>query len=126
MSLVRQDWRCQPWSESETGSDLGPNTGSRVGTKRSMSEEGVDKRAEMPERTRKVGGGTAEDTDPARQALPARGENAEAEARLLSWGGNRPRLPAWDFFLDLVTRHEVAAEESGYMMLTSSPGEPTE
>ena len=36
--------------------------------------------AEMPERSRKVGGGTAEDTTPARQALTARGDKAEEEA----------------------------------------------
>ena len=55
----------------------GPNTRSRVGTKRSMSEPGVEKKAEKLERTWKVGGGTAEDTGPARQALTARGEHAK-------------------------------------------------
>lgn len=40
----------------------------------------VDKMAEMPERSRKVGGGTAEDRTPARQAPTARGDKAEEEA----------------------------------------------
>ncbi len=48
-----------------------------------MSEEGVEQKAEKPERTRKVGGGTAEGTGPARQALAARGEETESEAPLL-------------------------------------------
>jgi RNA-directed DNA polymerase len=57
--------------------------GSRVGSKRSMSERDVDKKAEMPERSRKVGGGTAEDTATVRQSLTARGDKAEDEAPLL-------------------------------------------
>ena len=48
-----------------------------------MSEEGVDKKAEMLEQTRRVGGGTAEGTGAARQALAARGEEPESEALLL-------------------------------------------
>jgi RNA-directed DNA polymerase len=36
--------------------------------------------AEMPERSRKVGGGTAEGTTPVRQALTARGDKAKEEA----------------------------------------------
>ena len=72
----------------------GLNTRSRVGTKRSMSEEDVDKKAEKLERTRKVGGGTAEGTGPARQALTARGENAEAEARLLTEEAMRGFAPS--------------------------------
>ena len=58
----------------------GPNRRSRVGSKRSMSEEDAAQKAEKPERSRKVGGGTAEDTTPARQALAARGDKAKAEA----------------------------------------------
>jgi len=42
-----------------------------------MSEEGAGKKAEKPERARRVGGGTAEGTDNARQADTAR----EGEAR---------------------------------------------
>ena len=61
----------------------GPNRRSRFGSKRSMSEEDVDEKAGKPERSRKVGGGTAEDTTPARQALAARGDKAKAEARSL-------------------------------------------
>lgn len=53
---------------------------SRVGSKRSMSEQDAEQKAEKPERSRKVGGGTAEDTTTARQALTARGENTKAEA----------------------------------------------
>ena len=45
-----------------------------------MSEADAVQKAEMPERSRKVGGGTAEDTTCARQALTARGEEAKAEA----------------------------------------------
>lgn len=46
----------------------GPNTRSRIGTERSMREEGADKRAGMPERIGKASDGIAEDTDLARQA----------------------------------------------------------
>jgi RNA-directed DNA polymerase len=46
----------------------GPNTRSRTGTEHSMPEGGADKRAERPERARRAGGGTAEDTGRARQA----------------------------------------------------------
>jgi len=45
-----------------------------------MSEKDAAQKAEKPERSRKVGGGTAEGTTPARQALTARGEEAKAEA----------------------------------------------
>ena len=45
-----------------------------------MSEEDAVQKAEKPERSRKVGGGTAEGTTTARQALTARGEEAKAEA----------------------------------------------
>jgi len=58
----------------------GPNMRSRVGSKRSMSEIDADETAEMPERSRKVGGGTAEVTTPVRQALTARRDNAKDEA----------------------------------------------
>ena len=58
----------------------GPNRRSRFGSKRSMSEKDAVQKAEKPERSRKVGGGTAEGTTPARQALTARGEEAKAEA----------------------------------------------
>jgi len=61
----------------------GPNMRSRIGSKRSMSEKDVDQKAEMPERSRKVGGGTAEGTTPARQALTARGDKAKDEVPLL-------------------------------------------
>ncbi len=37
----------------------------------------------MPERPRRVGGGTAEGTGVERQTRPARGGNAEAEASML-------------------------------------------
>ena len=56
---------------------------SRVGSKRSMREEDAEQKAEKPERNRKVGGGTAEDTTSARQALTARGDKANDEASLL-------------------------------------------
>lgn len=48
-----------------------------------MSEEDADQKAEKPERSRKAGGGTAEDTATARQTHTARGEKAEVEARSL-------------------------------------------
>jgi RNA-directed DNA polymerase len=48
-----------------------------------MGEEDADQKAERPERSRKVGGGTAEGTTLARQTPTACGEKAEAEARLL-------------------------------------------
>jgi RNA-directed DNA polymerase len=48
-----------------------------------MSEEDAVEKAEKLERSRKVGGGTAEDTATARQTLTARGEKAEVEARSL-------------------------------------------
>lgn len=48
-----------------------------------MSEEDAVQKAEKPERSRKVSGGTAEDTTTARQTLTARGEKAEVEARSL-------------------------------------------
>lgn len=40
----------------------GPNKRSRFGSKRSMNERDVDQKAEKPERSRKVGGGTTEGT----------------------------------------------------------------
>ena len=58
----------------------GLNRRSGFGSKRSMSEEDVAQKVEKPERSRKVGGGTAEGTTTARQALTARGEEARAEA----------------------------------------------
>ena len=48
-----------------------------------MREEDAEQKAEKPERNRKVGGGTAEDTTSARQALTARGDKANDEASLL-------------------------------------------
>lgn len=61
----------------------GPNMSSRTGTERSMAERGAGKRAEKPEQTRKVGGGTAEDTGTERQAATARNESTGDEAPLL-------------------------------------------
>ena len=61
----------------------GPNKRSRVGSKRSMSEEDAVQKAEKLEQSRKVGGGTAEGTTTARQALAARGDKAEEEAPFL-------------------------------------------
>ena len=58
----------------------GPNTRSRRGPTRSMSKRDADKTAEKPERSRNVGGGTAEETTSARQTLAARGETAKDEA----------------------------------------------
>ena len=58
----------------------GPNMRSRVGSKRSMSAKDVDQKAEMPERSRKVGGGTTEGTTSARPTLTARGGQAKEEA----------------------------------------------
>lgn len=48
-----------------------------------MSEEDAVEKAEKPERSRRVGGGTAEGTATARQALTARGEEAKTEASVL-------------------------------------------
>jgi len=49
-----------------------------------MSEEGADKKAEMPERPRKAGGGTAEDTGFERQADTAhRGNAGDETSRLM-------------------------------------------
>ena len=62
----------------------GPNERSRFGSKRSMSEKDAVQKAEKPERSRKVGGGTAEGTTPARQALTARGEEPKPRLRR-SW-----------------------------------------
>src|SRR5437867_12825540 len=57
---------------------------SRTGTRRSMSEEDADQKAEMPERPRKVGGGTAEDTGFERQADTAhRGNAGDETSRLM-------------------------------------------
>src|SRR3972149_1816628 len=67
----------------------GPNERSRVGSKRSMSEKDAAQKAERPQRRREVGGGTAEGTTPARQALTARGEEAKAEAPSLMEEGLR-------------------------------------
>ena len=61
----------------------GPNTWSRTGTERSMSERDADKMAERPERTRRAGGGTAEGTGRAHQAGTAREGNV---------GDGAPRL----------------------------------
>jgi hypothetical protein len=61
----------------------GPNTRSRYGTTHSRRERDADERAEMPERSRRGGGGTAEDTGVARQARPACGESAGTETALL-------------------------------------------
>lgn len=61
----------------------GPNTRSRYGTPHSRRERDADERAEMPERPRTVGGGTAEDTGVARQARPACGESAGTETSML-------------------------------------------
>ena len=47
------------------------------GAEHSMSEPDADKKAEMPEQPGKVGGGTAEGTDAARQADTACDEHAE-------------------------------------------------
>ena len=58
----------------------GPNMRSRVGSKRSMSAKDADQKAEMPERSRKVGGGTTEGTTSARETLTARGGKAKEEA----------------------------------------------
>lgn len=66
-----------------THGDEGPNTGSRTGSRRSRREEDADKKAGMPERTRKVGGGTAEDTGLVRQTRPARGEFTGDETPML-------------------------------------------
>lgn len=43
-----------------------------------MSEEDVAQKAEKLERSRKIGGGTAEDTTSARLTLTARGDTAKA------------------------------------------------
>jgi RNA-directed DNA polymerase len=48
-----------------------------------MTEADADKRAERPERPRRVGGGAAEGTGDERQAVAARGENAGDEPSLL-------------------------------------------
>lgn len=48
-----------------------------------MSEEDAAQKAEKPERSRKAGGGTAEDTATERQTLTARGGKTEVEARSL-------------------------------------------
>ena len=50
----------------------GPNTRSRTGPERSMTEGGAGKKAEKPERARRAGGGTAEGTGIVRQADTAR------------------------------------------------------
>ena len=51
-----------------------------------MSEVGADKMAEMPERPRRVGGGTAEGTGLARQTDTARRENAGDDSPMLIEG----------------------------------------
>jgi len=50
----------------------GPNTRSRTGPERSMTDGGAGKKAEKPELTRRAGGGTAEGTGRVRQADTAR------------------------------------------------------
>jgi RNA-directed DNA polymerase len=60
--------------------DEGPNTRSRTGTMRSKQEADAGTRAGKPERSRRVGRGTAEGTDIERQACTARGENTGDEA----------------------------------------------
>jgi len=60
----------------------GPNTSSRTGTERSMTEGDADQKAEMPERARNVGGGTAEGTERARQTVAAREEHAGDKAAM--------------------------------------------
>ena len=54
----------------------GPNGKRQTGARRSMSEVGADKMAEMPERPRRVDGGTAEGMGLASQTDTARRENA--------------------------------------------------
>ncbi len=61
----------------------GPNTRGRTDTRRSMHEEDADQRVERPERTRSVGGGTAEGTSAARQACTARREDVREGTPLL-------------------------------------------
>jgi len=61
----------------------GPNAGSRTGTGCSMHDGDAEPRAEMPEPTREVGGGTAEVAGPERQACAARTEEAGDEASML-------------------------------------------
>ena len=51
-----------------------------------MSEDGADKMAEMPERPRRVGGGTAEGTGLARQTDTARRETAGEESPMIIEG----------------------------------------
>ena len=55
----------------------GPNRRNGTGTERSMVEGGADKKAEKLERTRRVGGGTAEGKGSARQTGTARDGYAE-------------------------------------------------
>jgi RNA-directed DNA polymerase len=61
----------------------GPNTINRTDTERSMPEGGADKRAEKLERTRRVGGGTAEGTGTVRQAGTARKGRVGDESQML-------------------------------------------
>ncbi len=62
----------------------GPNTESRTGTERSMSGGDAGKRAEMPERTLRVGGGTAEGRGNVRQTGTACNGNAgDEETKLM-------------------------------------------
>lgn len=63
--------------------DEGPNTRSRTGRERSIPEGGAAKRAGMPERAQRVGGGTAEGMGIARQAGAAREGYAGEGASML-------------------------------------------
>jgi RNA-directed DNA polymerase len=57
----------------------GPNRKCRTGAKYSMREVDAERRAEMPERPRETGGGTADGLGVEHQARAAYGENAGAE-----------------------------------------------
>ncbi len=59
----------------------GPNMRSGTCTERSMREEDADTRAEQPERSLSVGGGTAEGRETERQTGTARDEHASEGAR---------------------------------------------
>jgi RNA-directed DNA polymerase len=58
-------------------SDEGPNMEGRRGTKTSMDEGDAPRKAEMPEDSRKVAGGTRKNTARERQASTAAEENAQ-------------------------------------------------
>ena len=63
--------------------DEGPNTINRTDTERSMPEGGAGKKAEKLERTRRVGGGTAEGTGTVRQAGTARDGQVGDKSQML-------------------------------------------